>query len=125
MLWKTSKKEPWAMQSLLQRLATTDDGGLLLADQATARQVVTRRKRPVGYFLAGLACAALGGTVAITIISFVNAQSAQEPATYAVTTAVAPPSGEAPVQGRLLWWKLPLRITPAEKRPGLAKKSSH
>jgi len=124
MLWrKRSKREQWAMQSLLQRLAAMDDGGPLLhAHHDSARQAETGRKRRAPFFFTGLACAALAGVLILAIISFVSWSAPEDKTPYALTTTVNDPSVEPPNEGRLLWWTFPYRITPTEKRRGSSGK---
>jgi len=120
MLWrKRSKREQWAMQSLLQRLAAVDEGGPLLhTHHDSASQVgTTRRKRRVGFY-AGLACAALAGVLALAIISSLNESAPEERSPYALTTIANNPSIEPPFEGRLLWWSFPYRTAPTKKRRG-------
>jgi len=108
MFWrKKSKREQWAMQSLIKRLAAVDEGGpLLLANHGSGRQDEAGRIRPIAFFFAGFVCAALVGVVALAIISFVNEGVQQERAPYALTTSTNDPSVEPSNEGRLLWWKI-------------------
>jgi hypothetical protein len=124
MFWrKTPKRKPWAMQGLLQRLAAVDEGGPLLhAHHDTAKQVRTGRKRRVPFFVAGLACAALAGILALAIISFVKGTAPEERVPYALTTTANEPSVEPPIEGRLLWWRFPYHATPTKKRRGSSGK---
>jgi hypothetical protein len=104
---KKSKREQWAMQSLIQRLAAIDEGGpLLLTHRQPGRQDETGRIGPVAFFIAGFVCAAVVGVVALAIISIVNEDARQERAPYALATTVNDPSVEPPNEGRLLWWKI-------------------
>lgn len=123
MLWKRSKKERWAMQTLLLRLSTAESGGALLpVDHALPYRVESNRKHaPLAFFGVGLVCAALVGAVTLTIISL-NPQSPRETVTYA---EVAAPAADQSTEGRVLWWKLPLPLMAAEKRRGISKKSPH
>jgi hypothetical protein len=124
MFWRErSKRKPWAMQSLLERLAAVDEGGLLLhADHDSTRQVETGRKRRVAFFFAGLICASLAGVLALAIISFVDGSAPEETSPYALTTTANNPSVEPPIEGRLLWWSFPYRATPTKKRRGSSGK---
>jgi len=125
MFWrKRSKRERWAMQSLLERLAAVDEGGPLLhAHHGSARQVETgRKRRRVPFFFAGLVCAALAGVLILTIVSFMNGSAPEDRAPYALTTTASDPSVEPPNERRLLWWKFPHRIAPTEKRRGSSGK---
>ena len=116
MFWrKKSKREQWAMQSLVQRLAAVDEGGpLLLAHHGSGRQGETGRIRPVVFFFAGFVCAAVVGVVALAIIAFVNEDAQQERTPYALATTVNVPSVEPSNEGRLLWWKISPQRHPDE-----------
>jgi len=124
MVWKKwSKREQWAMQSLLQRLAAVDEGGPLLhAHHDSARQVETGRKRRAPFFFAGLVCASLAGMLILAIVSIVSWSVPEHRTPYAHTTTTNDPAVEPPNEGRLLWWKFPDRITATEKRRGSSGK---
>jgi hypothetical protein len=117
MFWrKSAKREQWAMQSLLQRLAAVDEGGLLL--HRDSLQVETTRKRRSPFLFAGLVCGALAGVLIFAIVSFVSGRAPVDRAPYALTTTTNDHSVEPPEEGRLLSWKFPHGITPTEKHPG-------
>ena|SRR5262245_50228962 len=121
MFWrKSSKREQWAMQSLLQRLAAVDEGGLLLHHDSL--QVETTRRRRSPFFFGGLVSAALAGVLILAIVSFVSGGPPKDRAPYALTTTTNDHSVESPDEGRLVWWKLPHRITPTEKHRGTSGK---
>src|SRR5215510_4314681 len=119
MLWrKGPKREQWAMQSLLQRLAAVDEGGLLLHHDSL--QVETTRKRRSPFLFAGLSCAALAGVLILAIV--LSGRAPEDRAPYALTTTTNDHSVEPPEEGRLLWWKFPQRITPTKENRGSSGK---
>jgi len=122
MLWKKSpKREPWAMQSLLQRLAAVDEGGLLLHHDSLQVKATQRRRSP--FLFAGLVCAALASLLILAIVSFVRGRASEDRAPYALTTTTTNDhSVEPPEEGRLLWWKFPHPSTPTEKHRGSSGK---
>jgi hypothetical protein len=108
------------MQSLLQRLAAVDEGGLLLHHDSLQVEA-TRKRRPPSFF-AGLVCAVLAGLLILAIVSFVSGRAPEDRAPYALTTTTNDHSVEPPEEGRLLWWTLPHPSTPTEKHRGVSGK---
>ena len=120
MFWrKTPKRERWAMQNLLQRLAAVDQGGLLLHHDSLQVETTQKRRSPI---LLGLLCAAVVGVLILAIASFVSRRVPEDRAPYALTTTTNDHSVDPPEEGRLVWWKFPQPITPAEKNHGSSGK---
>jgi len=123
MFWsKSPKREQWEMQSLLQRLAAVDEGGLLVHHDSLAVETSREPKRRSPSFFGGLVCGALAGVLIFAIVSFVSGRAPEDRVPYALTTTTNYQSVEPPEEGRLLWWKFPHRITPTEKRRGSSGK---
>src|SRR5215475_6351738 len=99
MFWRKSpKREQWAMQSLLQRLAAVDEGGLLLHHDSL--QVETTQKRRSPFYFARLVCAALAGVLIAAIVSSVSGRAPEDRAPYALTTTSNDQSVEPPDEAR-------------------------
>ena len=120
MFWRKSpKREQWAMQSLLERLAAVDEGGPLLHHDSL--QVKATQRRRSRFVFAGLVCASLASLLILAIA--VSGSAPEDRAPFALTTTTTNDHSVEPLEeGRLLWWKVPHPSTPTEKHRGSSGK---